>query len=55
MTYSVEVRSLELTGTPIENRIDEIYSIVDFLDPTVFGPLFRFNREFSTGTREADP
>ena len=35
-----------LTGTPIENRIDEIYSIVDFLDPTVFGPLFRFNREF---------
>ena len=35
-----------LTGTPIENRIDELYSIVDFLDPTVFGPLFRFNREF---------
>jgi len=23
-----------------------LYSIVDFLDPTVFGPLFRFNREF---------
>jgi hypothetical protein len=35
-----------LTGTPIENRIDELYSIVDFLDPTIFGPLFRFNREF---------
>lgn len=35
-----------LTGTPIENRIDELYSIIDFLDPTVFGPLFRFNREF---------
>ena len=35
-----------LTGTPIENRIDELYSIVDFLDPNVFGPLFRFNREF---------
>jgi hypothetical protein len=35
-----------LTGTPIENRIDELYSIVDFLDPSVFGPLFRFNREF---------
>ena len=35
-----------LTGTPIENRIDELYSIVDFLDPSVFGPLFRFNRQF---------
>ena len=35
-----------LTGTPIENRIDEIYSIVQFLDPAIFGPLFRFNRDF---------
>jgi len=35
-----------LTGTPLENRIDEIYSIIEFLDPQVFGPLFRFNREF---------
>jgi hypothetical protein len=35
-----------LTGTPLENRIDEIYSIAQFLDPHVFGPLFRFNREF---------
>jgi len=38
--------SFVLTGTPLENRIDEIYSIVEFLDPSVFGPLFRFNREF---------
>ena len=35
-----------LTGTPLENRIDEVYSIAQFLDPAVFGPLFRFNREF---------
>lgn len=35
-----------LTGTPLENRIDEIFSIVQFLDPKVFGPLFRFNRDF---------
>ena len=37
-----------LTGTPLENRIDELYSLVDFLDPEVFGSLFRFNREFYT-------
>ena len=35
-----------LTGTPIENRIDEIYSIVQYLDPGLLGPLFRFNRDF---------
>ncbi len=35
-----------LTGTPVENRIDDIYSIVQFLDPGLFGPLFRFNRDF---------
>ena len=35
-----------LTGTPLENRIDDIYSIVQYLDPGLLGPLFRFNREF---------
>ncbi len=37
-----------LTGTPVENRIDELYSIVGYLDPEVMGPLFRFNRDFYT-------
>ena len=35
-----------LTGTPLQNRIDELYSIVQFVDPELFGPLFRFNRAF---------
>lgn len=35
-----------LTGTPLENRIDEVYSIAQFVDPHLFGPLFRFNRDF---------
>ncbi len=35
-----------LSGTPVENRIDELYSIVQYLDPELVGPLFRFNREF---------
>lgn len=35
-----------LTGTPLENRIDELYSLAEFVDPTLFGSLFRFNREY---------
>jgi superfamily II DNA/RNA helicase len=35
-----------LTGTPLENRIDDIYSVIQFLNPDLFGPLFRFNRDF---------
>jgi hypothetical protein len=35
-----------LTDAPLDERIDELYSLVSFLDPSVFGPLFRFNREF---------
>ena len=35
-----------LTGTPVENRIDELYSIIQYLDPEILGPLFRFNRDF---------
>ncbi len=35
-----------LTGTPLENRIEEIYSLVEFLDPKIFGSLFRFQRAF---------
>ncbi|MEM4247716.1 MAG: DEAD/DEAH box helicase [Candidatus Nanoarchaeia archaeon] len=35
-----------LTGTPLENKIDELYSIVEFIDPELLGSLFRFNRRF---------
>jgi SNF2 family DNA or RNA helicase len=31
-----------LTGTPIENRLEELYSIVQFVDQHRFGPAFQF-------------
>jgi hypothetical protein len=35
-----------LTGTPLENRIDELYSLAEFIEPALFGSLFRFNRRY---------
>ncbi len=35
-----------LTGTPLENRLDELYSIFQFLDPRILGPLWQFNERY---------
>ncbi len=46
-----------LTGTPLENRIEELYSLVEFIDPRVFGSLFRFQRDYMEilPTKEIQP
>jgi SNF2 family DNA or RNA helicase len=34
-----------LTGTPVENRLTELWSIFEFLNPGLLGPLATFRRE----------
>ncbi len=34
--------ALVLTGTPLENKLEDIYSIVQFLDPELLSPLWKF-------------
>jgi superfamily II DNA or RNA helicase len=34
--------AMVLTGTPIENRIEELHSIMEFIDRQRLGPLYRF-------------
>ncbi|OED37080.1 helicase [Chromatiales bacterium (ex Bugula neritina AB1)] len=34
--------ALVLSGTPMENRIDELYSVIEFIDERRLGPGFRF-------------
>jgi len=40
-------RRLALTGTPIENRLSEIWSIFDFVSPGLLGPLNKFDERYS--------
>jgi len=50
---SQAVRQLEpsfrmaLTGTPVENRLQELWSIMDFLNPGYLGPRQFFQRRFA--------
>jgi SNF2 family DNA or RNA helicase len=40
-------RRLAMTGTPIENRLSEIWSIFDFVSPGLLGDLSRFEEKFA--------
>jgi non-specific serine/threonine protein kinase len=37
-----------LTGTPVENRLSELHSIMDFLNPGLLGPAATFKRSYAT-------
>ncbi len=39
---------IALTGTPVENRLSELWSIMDFLNPGYLGPRNFFQRRFAT-------
>ncbi|MEO8690410.1 MAG: DEAD/DEAH box helicase [Solirubrobacteraceae bacterium] len=36
-----------LTGTPVENRLTELHSIIDFLNPGLLGPVAAFKRDYA--------
>jgi hypothetical protein len=39
---------IALTGTPVENRLSELWSILDFLNPGLLGTAPAFRRSFAT-------
>lgn len=38
--------ALVLSGTPLENRLDELYSVIEFIDDRRLGPAFRFYNRY---------
>lgn len=47
-------RRLALTGTPIENRLSEIWSIFEFVNPGLLGPLPKFEERFARPIDQGD-
>jgi len=47
-------RRLTLTGTPIENRLSEIWSIFEFVSPGLLGPLPKFEEKFARPIDQGD-
>src|SRR5690606_34293846 len=47
-------RRLALTGTPIENRLSEIWSIFEFVSPGLLGPLPKFEERFARPIDQGD-
>ena len=45
---------LALTGTPIENRLSEIWSIFDFVSPGLLGPLQKFEEYYARPIDQGD-
>ncbi len=41
-----------LTGTPLENKLEDVYSIVQFLDPYMLSPLWQFAADHFMLSRE---
>jgi superfamily II DNA or RNA helicase len=48
------VRRLALTGTPIENRLSEIWSIFSFVSPGLLGPLQKFEERYGRPIDQGD-
>jgi superfamily II DNA or RNA helicase len=47
-------RRLALTGTPIENRLSEIWSIFEFVSPGLLGPLPKFEEKYGRPIDQGD-
>lgn len=45
--------ALVLTGTPLENKLEDVYSIVQFLDPHLLCPLWQFAADHFMLSRSA--
>ena len=47
--------ALVLSGTPLENRLEELYSVVEFIDDRRLGPAFQFFNTYKIVSEKGKP
>src|SRR5690606_8530282 len=51
-----DYKKVLLTATPLQNKLDELYGLVSFIDPEIFGDIKSFRRNYilESGNRDID-
>ncbi|MFK8303565.1 SNF2-related protein [Capnocytophaga stomatis] len=51
-----DYKKVLLTATPLQNRLEELYGLVSFIDPEIFGDIKNFRRHYiiESGNRDID-
>lgn len=51
-----DYKKVLLTATPLQNRLDELFGLVSFIDPEIFGDIKSFRRNYilESGQRDID-
>lgn len=51
-----DYKKVLLTATPLQNRLEELYGLVSFIDPEIFGDIKSFRRNYilESGNRDID-
>lgn len=49
-----DYKKVLLTATPLQNRLDELYGLVSFIDPEIFGDLKSFRRNYILESGQRD-
>ena len=51
-----DYKKVLLTATPLQNRLDELFGLVSFIDPEIFGDIKSFRRNYilESGERDID-
>src|SRR5690606_9130061 len=51
-----DYKKVLLTATPLQNRLDELFGLVSFIDPAIFGDIKSFRRNYilESGSKDID-